>query len=136
MVIFVFSNLNLFAINESFSGLNIYSYMAVVDEPFKRRLDDFFGRLLQSGLFDKYIHWVKFMAVTNSRFIPEHVTQKNDLIAFDSISLILRIYVILLSSSMVLFAGEVFLAKHNFTKFKRIFQHKKNSAKNQKNIIC
>lgn len=105
--------------------------MAVVDGHYKRRLDDFFGRLLQSGLLEKYIYWVKFMTVTNTRFIPENVTQKKDLITFDSVLFIIRIYVILLSLSMVLFACEVFFVKYNIKRRTKRFRLRKNSVTNR-----
>lgn len=86
--------------------------MAKVDEPFRIKLDHFFGQLLQSGLLEKYHNWAKFMTVTNNRFIPQDITENHDMITFDSIYLVMIFYVILNFSSIFLFVGEILYNKY------------------------
>lgn len=46
--------------NEIFPGLNMYSYMVATVSPYRDKIDQFFAILIESGLLDTFISWVRF----------------------------------------------------------------------------
>lgn len=41
-------------------GLNMYSYMVATVSPYRDKIDQFFAILIESGLLDTFISWVRF----------------------------------------------------------------------------